>query len=162
MEKEASLQETGITAGVAAFRRFAGDGLVPLVKHGDTYEMVTANPDKHPLPSFKLLQIHYGVHKLHWGMGATGALKTIFSGDPPNDENSTSGGVVVPEEWELFLEAAVQTGIVDHASAEQWGRALFKVDQEKLRDRLREGRDFFRQLEVRRLKEECARQGSGE
>jgi hypothetical protein len=74
----------------------------PLVKHGDTYEMVTANPDKHPLPTFELLKIQYGVHKLHGGMKAAGTLKTIFSGDPP-DEDSTSGSVVVPGEWEFLL-----------------------------------------------------------
>ncbi len=75
--------------------------MLPPVKHDDVYEMVTTDPDEHPLPCLGLLQIQYAARKLLGGMAAADALQTIFSADPPDvDLVSDWDGVAVPAVWE--------------------------------------------------------------
>ncbi|CAK7239956.1 MAG: hypothetical protein STHCBS139747_001391 [Sporothrix thermara] len=124
--------EGGLVAGnwdhdgcgsIADFRRGA-DGMYPPVRHGDIYEIVTADSEERPLPSLRLLQIQYGVHRMLAGIRGAGALKIIFSDDPPDDMGPTTHDVGMLPEWDCLLEAAVQAGVLDSAAAGRWGNAF--------------------------------------
>lgn len=72
------------------------------------------------------MEIQYGVHKLLASMRAAGALKIIFSDDPPDDLGPTPAGMSVPSEWEYLLEAAVDTGVLSVTAARRWGKAFIR------------------------------------
>lgn len=112
---------------IVDFRR-SENGTYPPVKHGDVYEIVTADPNSRPLPSLRLLQIQYGIHKIFAGMRAAGALKILFSDDPPDDPGPLPSNISVPIEWESLLEAAVKAGVLDVTAASRWGKAIAIFD----------------------------------
>ncbi|OAA54582.1 hypothetical protein SPI_08828 [Niveomyces insectorum RCEF 264] len=115
------------SGSIADFRR-GQDGMYPAIKHGDVYELVTQDPEERPLPSLRLLQMQYGAHKLLAGIRAAGALKAIFSDDPPDDQGPVPFNVSVPREWKSLLEAAVDAGILNDKAAQCWGRAFVREE----------------------------------
>lgn len=51
--------------------------MFPPVRHGDVYELVTTDPDAHPLPSVYFLQLQYGMHKILAGMFPADAFRPL-------------------------------------------------------------------------------------
>lgn len=111
--------------GIADFRR-GHAGLFPPVRQGDVYQLLTTNNVEQPLPEFHYLQLQYGIHRILAGMFASGALKTIFSEDPPPDQGPTGYNVDTPIEWQLLLDAAVDAGVLDEAQSDLWAKALVR------------------------------------
>ncbi|CAK7201477.1 hypothetical protein SEUCBS139899_004181 [Sporothrix eucalyptigena] len=99
----------------------------PPIRHGDVYELTTADPVAQPLPSFRLLEIQFAVHKLISGMCAAGAVRTIFGGDPPDDTSPpVPAGLQLPPMWRAALDAAVDAGVLNTAASDRWEKAVIQ------------------------------------
>ncbi|KAL1896516.1 hypothetical protein Sste5346_004550 [Sporothrix stenoceras] len=108
--------------GISDYRR---EGYIP-VRHGDVYEMLTTDPENHPLPSEFFLQIQFGVHKILAGVRAAGGLRVIFGGDPPEDQCPTDYDVKVPVFWQVLLDDALREGVLSEEQATLWGNAFIR------------------------------------
>lgn len=126
--------------GLVDFRRPDSQGHFVGVEHGDVYKITTTDPTRWPLPSFRLLQLQYGAHKLLGGMRAAGALREIFGGEPPDPDdfgvlgdfsNLGTGAlsdVAVPDEWRWLAERAVDAGVLGPNDAHNWHATTLSED----------------------------------
>lgn len=105
------------------------------VQHGDVYELVTDDPDAHPLPSHRLLQVQFAAHTLMSGMRAAAALKDTFSGTPPPDAGGSSSCTSVPALWQDLIDEAQVLGILDEGMAARWGSEFARQAQQDAEDK---------------------------
>ncbi|KAK0701668.1 hypothetical protein B0T26DRAFT_876989 [Lasiosphaeria miniovina] len=134
---------------IVDFRRGSDDKLMfPRLEHGDVYELSTADPVRCPLPSIQFLQIRYAVQKIIAGPMAAGALKDIFSGEPPEDgpgparhEEPLAG------DWEVLLEAAVEAEVLTGDAAGRWARSFQDAAYDKAEQEARLLAEFLAEEE---------------
>jgi len=107
---------------ITDFRRGNHDNdTFPAIRHGDVFELVTADKAMRPLPNPHFLRLRYAAQKLLAGMMAAGALKDIFRGPPPRGiEGPVRDEAHMPGDWEVLIEAAQQGGVLSPEAAEQW------------------------------------------
>jgi hypothetical protein len=122
---------------ITDFRRGSEDNdTFPAIRHGDVYELVTADEATCPLPNIHFLRLRYAVQKLLAGMMAAGALKDIFRGPPPNGiEGPVRDEAHMPSDWEMLIEAAQQEGILSVEAAEQWRRYILEEAYQEYQER---------------------------
>jgi hypothetical protein len=132
---------TGVVAGppdhkkISIMDRERSDGKVaPIIQHGDIYQLVTTNPDLYPLPSYALLSVQYALHRVMSSLPAAGSLKTMFGGDPPDIDPVVQGEVSVPKMWARLLDDAVEAGVLDRPTAQQWGAAFGVMEEAEARE----------------------------
>ncbi|KAL1889133.1 hypothetical protein Sste5346_009080 [Sporothrix stenoceras] len=95
-----------------------------VLQHGDVYELVTDDPDSHPLPSERLLKVQYGLHQIMSDMRAAGGLRDVFRGTPPPDEDGANPCPSIPTLWQDLIQEAQDLGILTEDAAARWGRAF--------------------------------------
>lgn len=117
---------TAITDTLSDFRRVRA-GPHPGIKHGDIYQLTTTDPTTRPLPNFRLLEIQLGAHKILAGIRAAAAAGDIFQGNPPDDDGpAIPSDRHLPTKWQVALDAAVEYGALDDATAERWRTVLLR------------------------------------
>ncbi len=113
-------------------RNMTPEGAFHPVRQGQVFLLTTLSPETHPLPSTRMLQMQFAVHKIMAGIRAAGALREIFSERPPDDDGRPTGTMSLSPTWEAMLDAAVEAGVLDSAVAQRWTKAFIQDDIEKL------------------------------
>lgn len=114
----------GRDGGFCDLTRPATDTAYESVQHGDVYELTTEDPEGHPLPDMRLLNIQFAMHKLMAGMKAAGSLRIIFSGSPPPDTGQPPYVVETPAIWANLLDEAVAADVMDRRTADLWEKGF--------------------------------------
>ncbi|KAK1756304.1 hypothetical protein QBC47DRAFT_460156 [Echria macrotheca] len=128
---------------ITDFRRGSGDDdtTFPAIRHGDVYELVTADEAACPLPNMHFLRLRYAMQKLLAGMMAAGALKDVFRGPPPPPsgmEGPVRDERHMPGDWEMLIEAAQQEGVLTVEAAERWRRYILENAYQEYQERVEE------------------------
>ncbi|KAH6634683.1 hypothetical protein B0J18DRAFT_471558 [Chaetomium sp. MPI-SDFR-AT-0129] len=123
---------------ITDFRRGNGDNdTFPAIRHGDVYELVTADEATRPLPNIHFLRLRYAMQKLLAGMMATEALRDIFRGPPPSGiEGPVRDEAHMPGDWDMLIEAAQQEGVLSVKAAEQWRRYILEEAYQEYQERV--------------------------
>ncbi|OIW23246.1 hypothetical protein CONLIGDRAFT_141810 [Coniochaeta ligniaria NRRL 30616] len=108
---------------------------VRAIQTGDIFRLTTTDPDKRPLPSYRLLEIQYALHKVLGSLKAAAAEKVLFRRDPPDVDPVPRGSHLIKETLlSYLLDHAEDSLAVSQEQADKWrGAIVLAQDAERAR-----------------------------